>query len=202
MRMHFFSSIYLFERLEAFFTLYNSPGSIKFIDIGCGPATAGLSFIEHIYSITGGEVSFDYIGVDYYQNMLDGAAYFLDNPVFRPEREPVFIKNLSDLDFEDLNNAKSILINTSYLFASDSLNPEKLAANMMNVRRAQPTVPCYLLFQNSVLDENNIKYEVFKKVIGKHTTLHRGTPTIHYVTQRGRLNHSSIPVYLEILLLD
>ena len=202
MRMHFFSSVYLFERLDAFVTLYNSPGRIKFIDIGCGPATAGLSFIEHIHGITEQEVSFDYIGVDYYQNMLDGASYFLDNPSFRPEKQPVLIKNLSDLDFEHLDDANSILINTSYLFASESLDPRKLAVDVMNIRKAQPTVPCYLLFQNSVLDENNIKYKAFKKAIGNYTEVHSGKPTIYYLTQRGKLNPSSVPVYLEILLIN
>ena len=202
MRMHFFSSVYLFERLDAFITLYKSPGRIKFVDIGCGPATAGLSFIEHIYRQTGQHVSFDYIGVDFHQNMLNGAAYFLDNPVFRPVQAPVFIKNLSELEFAHLDQANSILINTSYLFASENLNPEALAMDVMNVRKSQPNVPCYLIFQNSVKEENNYKYERFQNAIGNYQLLHWGKPNIHYSTQRGSLNSTYIPVYLEILLLE
>ncbi|TCC99167.1 hypothetical protein [Pedobacter hiemivivus] len=199
MRMHFFTSVYLFERLDAFITLYKSSGRVKFVDIGCGPATAGLSFIEHIHSITNQTVDFDYIGVDYYQNMLDGAAYFLDNPVFKPVQAPVFIKKLSELDFRYLDNANSILINTSYLFASENLDAHELAKDVMNVRKSQPNAPCYLLFQNSIKDENNLKYKEFKEAIGSYEKIHWGKPTVHYSTQRKSWYGTSVPVYLEIL---
>lgn len=201
MRMHFFTSLYLFERLETFLTLYNSPGRVKFIDIGCGPATAGLSFIEYLHENIQGEISFDYIGVDCYQNMLDGARYFLDNAVFRPAQEPVLIKDLADLDYRHLDHANSILINTSYLFASDNLDPEKLADAVMNVRRVQPTVPCYLLFQNSVLEGNNIKYLAFKDKIGKFQVLDTCNRDIYYSTQRFSPANSTT-VYFEILLIE
>jgi hypothetical protein len=202
MRMHFFSSIYLFERLEAFITLYRSPGRIKFVDIGCGPATAGLSFIDHLYGVIGQEISFDYIGVDFYKTMLDGAAYFLDNNAFRPVQAPVFIEKLSDLDFKYMGDANGIIINTSYLFASENLDPVELAKDVMNVRKSQPRVPCYLLFQNSIKDENNIKYTAFKKALGPYQSLHEGMPNIYYSTQRHKFSSTSRPVKLEILKID
>lgn len=202
MRMHFFSAIYLFEKLDVFVTLHNSPGIIKFIDIGCGPATAGLALIEHIHEITGNNVSFDYFGVDWFRKMREGAEYFLQTDVYEPITPPTFVQALAGIDLELLEGANSIIFNASFLFASEYLNVDEIIRDVLTIRRSKPDVPCYFVFQNSIESSNNKKWDEFKANIGLHTLIDTAKPRILYNTQRGNFNPTQQVVYQELLMID
>ncbi|MCX2430660.1 hypothetical protein [Pedobacter sp. GR22-10] len=201
MRMHFFSAIYLFEKLDVFVTLHNSPGIIKFIDIGCGPATAGLALIEHIHEATGNKVSFDYFGVDWFQKMREGAEYFLQTDIYEPVNLPTFVQTLAGINLELMEAANSIIFNASFLFASEYLNVDDLIKEVLTIRRSKPDVPCYFVFQNSIESSNNIKWDEFKKNIGPHKLIDTAKPRILYNTQRGNFNPTQQIVYQELLLI-
>lgn len=202
MRMHFFAAISLFERSDIFRTMYNSPGSIKFIDIGCGPATSALALIDHIYEHTREIVLFDYIGIDYYKNMREGAEYFMKNDAYLPKGQSVYLKSLNELDFTMLDKANSIFINASYLFASVNLDVVELAENVLNVRKSKPECPCYFLFQNTTDRVKNVKYFDFKKRIGEYITIYTGEPNVPYSNQRNSLRAVPQRVFQEILKLQ
>ncbi|WP_025144348.1 hypothetical protein [Pedobacter jeongneungensis] len=202
MRMHYFAAQHLFERSDLFLTLYQSTGRVKFIDIGCGPATSGLALIEHLYQQTNQSVSFDYIGVDYFATMRAGAEYFMDNDHFSPKTPNIYVKTLDDIDFEVMEQANSLIFNASYLFASEYLDPHVLAQQVINLRKSQPECPCYFVFQNAIGEIKNAKYEKFKKYIGPYQKIYSGHPQIPYNNQRGRFNFINQQVYQEILKLD
>ncbi|WP_461790489.1 hypothetical protein [Pedobacter sp.] len=202
MRMHFFAAKHLFERADLFLTLYQSPGTVKFIDIGCGPATSALAFIDHVHQYTNEKVEFDYIGIDYYNSMRSGAKYFMNNDLFVHKQHAIYLKELKEMDFEVLEKANSILINASYLFASENLEPLTLAAEVMNVRKSQPECPCFFIFQNAIGSSRNIKYEEFKKAIGLYKPIYSSKPQIPYSNSRSSFTSTNQQVFQEILKLE
>ena len=163
MRKHYYSSLHLFERFSHIADFHGTNGRIKFIDVGCGPATSGIALVDYLHTINGDTVSFDYFGVDYYRSMRQEAQYMMQNAVYENTNATFFMRSLGDIDFRDLENANSIFINTCYLFASDSLNEEQLAKEVLNVKRSKRDVPFYILFQNTTDPAKNIKYRNFKR---------------------------------------
>ena len=59
----------------------------------------------------------------------------------------------------------SIIFNFCYLFASESLNIEKIVELVKEVLEKHPDIPVYAFFQNPDLKILNIKWEEFKKEI-------------------------------------
>ncbi|WP_333621111.1 hypothetical protein [Sphingobacterium multivorum] len=203
MRKHYYSTLYLLERFNRLQDFHGTNGRIKFIDIGCGPATSGIALTDHIHAIGGSEVSFDYFGVDCYQSMRTEAAYMMDNGVYENNNSTFYLERLGDIDYEDLNNANSIYINTCYLFASDSLNEVELAKDVLNVKKAQGEVPFYILFQNTTDATKSVKYNNFKEQIGNFTVRLEGTSLIRYNNRRNSyFSPTEEAVYFEILEIE
>ncbi|MCX2485702.1 hypothetical protein [Pedobacter sp. MR2016-24] len=202
MRMHFFAAQYLFERADLFLTLYKSPGTVKFIDIGCGPATSALAFIDHIHQHTGEPVEFDYIGIDYFGSMRNGAEYFMNNDLFNPKKHAIYLETLEALDFEVMDKANSILINASYLFSSPYLDPVALAQAVLNIRKSQPECPCFFVFQNAIGSHRNAKYDEFRKHLGSYQTIYNETRNIPYSNYRNSFSSTNQQVYQQILKLS
>ncbi len=203
MRKHYYSSLSLFERFEPLKRLYQANGIIKFIDIGCGPATSGIALTDFLYSITDTPIFFDYFGVDYYKSMRDEAKYFMDNSIYKPALHEEYIKNLNDFNFDWLLNANSIFVNACYLFASDSLNEIELAESIQNIKRAKPDVPFYFLFQNTTNTLKNQKYYQFKKQFSNSEVLLSENATIKYNNKRNSFyKPESETTFFEILKIN
>lgn len=188
MRKHFFSSLYLLERFDLIYRYHNVNGRIKFIDIGCGPATSGIALVDHLYTKQGGTVSFDYFGVDFYQSMREEAEYMMRNDVYVGENSTFYMERLGQLNYDDLDNANSIFVNTCYLFASDSLDEEELARDVMFIRKAKEKIPFYLLYQNTTEVGKNTKYNSFKTHLGEFKVVFSRTCSIFYNTKRNNYN--------------
>lgn len=203
MRKHYYSSLSLFERFEELEKYYNSNGVVKFIDVGCGPATSGIALIDYLSTINTTPISFDYFGVDYYKSMRDEAKYFMDNPNYICQLHEEYLSNLKDFNFDWLKNANSIFINTCYLFASDTLDEKELANSIQNIQKSNPNVPCYLLFQNTTNPTKNRKYYSFKKLFPNFVVLLSENATIYYNNKRNTLDSSgSETVFFEILKIN
>lgn len=203
MRKHYYSSLSLLERFEPLKKLYQSNGVIKFIDIGCGPATSGIALTDYLNSITNAPISFDYFGIDHYKSMTDEAKYFMDNSNYIPALYEEYLQNLNDFNFNWLTNANSIFINTCYLFASDSLNAIELAKSIQNIKRAKPEVPFYLLFQNTTNPLKNKKYFEFKKQFSNCEILLSENTTIKYNNKRNSFyKPESETTFFEILKIN
>jgi hypothetical protein len=177
----------------------NDP-KIKFIDVGCGPATSGIALTDYLLSIKNSKQQFDYIGVDYYESMLTAAADFMTNSVYKECTNNDFIKSITEIKKDDFSNANSILLNTCYLFASPTLKIDLLATEVNNLLNVYSSLPRFLLFQNTTDEAKNINYELFKTKILKHDVLLSEKVTIKYNNQRNSFYppvHESI--YFEVL---
>jgi hypothetical protein len=202
MRKHYFSSVYLLERANLIEKFYSATGMIKFIDIGCGPATTGIAITDHIFQLYGAPVSFDYFGIDYYNSMRQAAKSYMTNRVFAPGKQTCYLDNLLKIPFDSLDNSSCIIINTCYLFASDSLDEKELAKTVVSLRRSQPETPFFIFFQNTTDCTKNVKYANFKKLISSHTVILTDKVKIKYSNQRNSFYPpSGETVYLEILEL-
>jgi len=184
MRKHYYSTLYLLERFNRIHNFHDTNGRIKFIDVGCGPATSGIALIDHLHAINSDTVSFDYFGVDYYSSMREEAAHMMNNKVYLNDGAVMYIQRLGHIDYELLNNANSIYVNTCYLFASDSLNEEELAHDVMTIRKAKENVPFYILFQNTTEFAKNVKYNAFKGFLGDFKVLFEESSLVRYNNRR------------------
>lgn len=200
MRKHYYSSLYLFERCIWIKKLITKDGCLKFIDVGCGPATSGIALTDYLFSIRSLNQQFDYIGIDYYDSMLEAAADLMTNSTYNKCTTNVFTKRIGNLQGEDFHNANSILFNTCYLFASPTLNIDLLATEINYVLNAYSYLPRFLLFQNTTDESKNTNYKLFKTKINKHDVLLSEKVTIKYNNQRNSFYppvHES--VYFEVL---
>ena len=82
MRKHYYSSLYLFERCSWINKFLIADGCLKFIDIGCGPATSGIALTDYLDYTKTPKQQFDYFGVDFYTSMLDAASDFMNNSIY------------------------------------------------------------------------------------------------------------------------
>jgi len=134
MRMHFFSSLSIFERSNIVEQYYNTSGKIKFIDIGCGPATSGLALMEHIHKTTETNVMFDYFGVDCSVKIQEKANEILTNDVFDLSNYKAFFDDVSQIDLQEFADNSCLIVNACYLFASHSLDLTGLATFINELR--------------------------------------------------------------------
>ncbi len=200
MRMHFFTSLSIFERSRIVEMYYKTNGRIKFIDIGCGPATSGLALVEYIYNITETKVVFDYYGIDSSRVMIEKANSIMTNTKFDEASHKVFYNDVSQIDLLSFTNSSCIIINACYLFASSTINMDVLVKFINDIRAMYPRKPSYIFFQNPEYDFLNVNYVEFKRLIGEHTIDFSKIEIIHYHTQRNPYNEAKKKsVYFEIL---
>jgi hypothetical protein len=203
MRKHYFTSLSLFERSAILDHFYNAGGHIHFIDIGCGPATSGLAFLEYLRQDDDVPVAFDYYGVDISAAMKQEADLMLTNEMFHSDNKKIFKSNISEIDLDFFNDATCIILNSCYVFASGSLEVEKIVTFVNELRKKYPLKPKYLLFQNSNKRKLNTKYIEFKEALEEYNVDFSAIETIFYHTQRGQFVNAAKnePVYFEILKL-
>jgi hypothetical protein len=200
MRKHYYTSLYLYERCLWLKDLVSTGGCIKFIDIGCGPATSGIAFTDFLFGNNSDSVPFDYIGVDFYQSMLDSAEDLMSNGVYSCFSNQQYIKSLKLIDKSDLSDAKAIIINVCYLFASPNLDVNDLANDVNELLDDYNEKPRFLLFQNTTDAIKNVKYNIFKTKLLSHIILLSDVRTVNYNNQK---NSTYTPktetVYFEVL---
>jgi len=200
MRKHYYTAMYLFDKCTWINNLVQDSGSIKFIDIGCGPATCGVAFSDYLH-VNNLPVKFDYIGIDFYQTMLDEAFNFMDNTVYLKSNKQEYIKNIDLLNKKAImEDANSLFINTSYLFGSPNLEIEVLAKEINKLLNLHKDLPRFLLFQNTPEPSKNKNYLAFKELLISHETLLSEKTTINYNNQRNSFyTPVKEQVYFEIL---
>ena len=183
MRMHYFSSISLFERSDLVNQFYQTNGRIKFIDIGCGPGTSGLAFAEHIYTTTGLPSVFDYFGIDTSNVMKQQAQDMMVNSVFVNPSTTNFFSDITQVSSNYLDNASCIIVNTCYVFASQHLDLDRLAEYLNNLNKKFPYIPKYLLFQNPNNDYVNRRYFEFRELLDQKEVIYSQKEKIFYYNQ-------------------
>lgn len=202
MRKHYYTSLSMFERLGNLNDIYNSPKRIKFIDIGCGPATSGIALVDYLHSQTNRPIKLDYFGVDIAASMRETAKDFLNNEIVDNNSIVQVVKEFDELNLGELIDGSCILINTCYLFASSSLDISKLATFVNEIRSQNKNVLKYLLFQNPDDRMKNEKYFRFKELIEPCETTYSEVDTVFYNNKRNSpFEPTSEHVFYELLKL-
>ncbi|WP_125932506.1 class I SAM-dependent methyltransferase [Hymenobacter glacialis] len=175
-----------------------------FVDLGCGPLTAGLALADLHQEEFGSPLLTHYVGIDIAPAMLDKAREFSKSPVFAPESTFSFFTDwhhsldLLSGDLVQLTNP--VILSASYLFASNSLEVESLALFVAELQRRCPSAPIYFVFQNPNRDDRNVNYTNWKKLLSGIKLLERGATRVYYRTNpRSNWPPSSEEVYYELL---
>ena len=167
MKKHYCTSLGVFRKIWPFIeNLFSDPIFVPlFIDIGCGPLTSGLALGDQYYAIYGSVINYHYIGVDIAPAMLQKAAEFHATDLFNGSPEPKFFTNWDEISFEYLHSISSrnhpVIVNASYFFASEFLDPLDFANFISKLVAAYADV--YFVFQNPQAPERNRKYVTFKE---------------------------------------
>lgn len=204
LRKHFFTTRYVLGKIiRSLSTQLRAGAQPVFVDLGCGPLTAGLALADLHQEEFGSPLSAHYVGIDIAPAMLDKAREFSQSTVFAPGSTFNFFTNwhqsldLLSGDLVQLTNP--IILNASYLFASNSLIVEDLALFVAELQRRCPSAPIYFVFQNPNRDDRNVNYTNWKKLLSGIKLLERGATKVYYRTNpRSTRPPSSEEVYYEL----
>ena len=155
------------ELTHAFGKLLSDPHQLHgatVLDIGCGPFTSGLA----LANVVGNEAVFRYFGVDTSRSMctlgaeLAEAAKEADglNALTAVE----FADSADHIDFGLMRNGWTVVI-LSYLLASDSIDVELLARQIVNACNRIGPGPVALLYTNTARDEARAAFPAFRNLM-------------------------------------
>ena len=160
---YFFQLGHLEELFKAFGMIFDNsrPSHAPIVaDLGCGPFTGGLAFAGAL----GIGEQFDYIGVDRSDAMrrlgeqIATAATNI-NTEFQFNRH--WASDISSISWNQLPSWRPIFVIISYLFASPSLNIEKLVTDLEILLKKLGRGPVTVLYTNSAKPEANQRFTDF-----------------------------------------
>lgn len=161
MKKHYFSSYALFSIFHDVILSKEEINKINFIDIGCGPSTSGLAFIELIKEKKYEIDKLNYSGIDTSNKMLEKASFFINQLGYPYQFN--FINSIDEIKEISDSTEYMTIINSSYLFASKSLEVKGLSEKFKT--KFNNFYKVFILYQNSDVEESNEKWEEFKKYI-------------------------------------
>lgn len=141
-------------------------GRVQLIDIGCGPATCGLSFFE----LYGKELpDLFYVGVDISEAMQQKGRDLIDK-LYRGRMRYRMVDRLDALEpafWEICSELSSLFIfNFSYLFANVTAQfAEQLAHQIAHLMEQYPLNRYLFIVQQSVFDSQLNAYRIFLDVL-------------------------------------
>lgn len=165
MRQHFFESVATFKSFKSRIgRLLNGENRSIVVDLGCGPGTAGLALAE-VFSAP----LIDYIGVDRPKAMLKKAKTLLEAAKVAAlfDRNSKFGATSSWTAMAEfpqkLTEPTDVLINATYLFASDSLLVEDVCRVAQAFQRQAAVKNLLFCFANTRKGSALSRFESFKK---------------------------------------
>lgn len=169
MRKHFFTSLAIFRSNKEFFLqeIERCNDRVTFIDIGCGPMTAGLAFNSEMRNNR--RFIFNYLGVDTAVPMLVKAKEFSQSELFGPDDHFIYSEELS----QSKANYKSwfilpncVILNFCYLFGNLTIEQGlEMAGKVNELKKTFPLNKYLIIFQNTGLEQRNRSYRTFKKAL-------------------------------------
>ncbi len=158
---HFFASFAAFDSLRAEIAEMSGPNKrLLFFDIGCGPATSALAFLD-----LRERRRFDYFGIDVSQAMRDKAKELLlgakDCGLARPAMYARFGPTWNDARLDRIPACSQVIVNCSYFFASQSLadsDIESLAEFLSRLASLDAVERILLVQTNSTKDRLNRRF--------------------------------------------
>ena len=176
MEMHIVSSFHVFTSSDSLLKDYivDPSKNIVFIDFGCGPLTSGVALAWYYGYLDDKKQDFHYIGIDNCEAMIRKARVISERQAWRGctfnflesyEDHDSILKSidiyLSSRQYEE----DLIVLNYSYLFASSTLDVEKLAELVKKILNTYKSHKICLFFQNPPPEFLNRKWEKFKSLI-------------------------------------
>jgi len=208
MRKHFFSSYAIYEALfpELENRIFGKNRKLFLIDIGCGPLTSGLGLAAVYYDKkVDKNIQMTYYGIDTSEAMRKKAKEFAGTSLLSSSKCN-FHKKLNEIDLnKEIIDKKSqnlfFIINTSYLFASDSLEDAEIVSFISKLKSIFPAQPILFVFQNPDDVAKNKKYDRFKEKINILNTPFSEVRPIKYKNRPPLGDTSEEVVKFEILEL-
>lgn len=218
MQMHIFSSFHVFTSSDQFLKEYilDPSKNIVFIDFGCGPLTSGVALACYYHSIDPNKQhNFHYIGIDNCEAMIRKARKISIRAGWRDCSFEFFNSYKSHKDIlESLDRYLSsgkykeylIVLNSSYLFASSTLDISNLAQLVKKILNNNQYHKICLLYQNPSLDSLNSKWNEFKSFFPELRTLVVDKEAkLRYRNTTGKIRKSEfteIDLYFETLVTE
>lgn len=218
MQMHIVSSFHVFTSSDSLLKEYvlNPSKNIVFIDFGCGPLTSGIALSWYYFSIDPKkQPDFHYIGIDRCEAMIRKAREISIRPawincIFD------FLKSYKSHDYilELIETYLSsgqyqeylIVLNSSYLFASSTLDVMNLAQLVKKILNTNKSPKICLTYQNPSIDSLNSKWDEFKSHFPKLSTLVVDKEAkLKYRNTTGKIRNSEfteIDLYFETLVRE
>ena len=167
MKAHFFTSLAAFQHHERNLKKLLDE-KLLIIDIGCGPGTAGLAFLEAFHGTV-----FDYLGVDSATAMQGKAAELFAaanaTGLVRKEIRTSYANDWHGIKKHRFGTDNAVLILFSYFFASESLKADDLdllAGIVRKLKGHRAQKPVAILHMNSPRERANRNYLRFRKLLG------------------------------------
>lgn len=216
LQMHLASSRYLFELFSKEQSTVEYPlytDGVTMIDFGCGPMTSGLALASHIHESRQKKATINYIGIDHSPAMLEVAKVLSHSrELFSTASNFHFLQDdnieslINILNQQKKNSQKStIILNFSYLFASDSLDQRQLAGTINKLLNCLNGRKIVVFFQNPPMDNLNEKWFLFKQELVFNFEIIKDSTRVPYYEYQFFNKHKldiqkpSINLYYEIL---
>lgn len=155
------------ELTHAFGKLLSDPHQLygaTVIDIGCGPFTSGLA----LANVIGNDAVFRYFGVDTSKAMCTLGAELAEAAKevggLNVLTSVGFTDSADHIDFGRTRSGWTVVI-LSYLLASDSIDVELLAKQIVNACNRIGPGPVALLYTNTVRDEARAAFPAFRDLM-------------------------------------
>lgn len=176
MRQHYCSSMNLYSSYQEWIKgqMSSVNGRVQMIDIGCGPATCGISFAEQFKSDAPNMV---YTGIDVSTEMKRMGKNMLADTI-PGEFHYQMIDSFNALDnifWDGCSELPSLIIfNMSYFFSNVTAQfTERLASQMIKVMKNYSLNKYVFFIQHSEYDKNLNSYKVFKQVLNPYIVVNK-----------------------------
>lgn len=176
LRKHYFTTYAIFESYTEYFhnVLSNSNFRAVFIDVGCGPMTAGMAFQQFITTLTP-DFGFHYFGIDHSSIMLEQANHFTKKDLFSQDQRNWFGTSVDQLPAAWLHDTfrlpHTVIISTCYLFGNLTADVAELLAEQINQLVERYPLNRYIIVQqNPKADRRNRAYYAFKRALRRIKT--------------------------------
>jgi hypothetical protein len=177
MQMHIVSSFHVFNSPDSLLKDYvlDPSKNIVFIDFGCGPLTSGVALAWYYRFLDPNkQLDFHYIGIDNCEAMIRKAREISLRPgwidccfdFLKSYKSHDYILELIDIYLSSGQYKEYLIVlNYSYLFASNTLDEKKLAELVQEILNTYKSHKICLLYQNPNKKDLNSKWEEFKSLI-------------------------------------
>lgn len=170
MRMHYCSARGVYHSYSEWLKSLakDVDGRVQMIDIGCGPATCGLTFYEQFRD----NMRLSYTGVDVSIEMKRMAKKMLSD-VCGNSINASFVNSLHELDDNHWTSVSEVpnlvIFNMSYFFSNvDSNFTENLANRIIDIMKKNPFNKYVFIIQHSEHDNRIQSFSVFRKRLSEH----------------------------------